>query len=419
MLLVAFIQFPLKLAGNLRYLSYLYVYGFPFIYLIFNTNWTFGLYKSNKRTKFQFFKLIYLYLFFIAVFWPLILGTFDFSYVFSYWKGMILWGIKYTFLIVVYKKHVNQKGGFEEFSGYFIRGVSLYVMVSLAFLILSPIRKLMLKIIYLSNADIINMRRLEYQTRFGWTGWSGFNETFMCTIAIILACILILNNNDNIGKQKKYLALMIFPLVGNALYGRIGLLCSVICILMTCFFVFMKGNMKYVLEIAAVFLMGFAMFIILKERVEIFKGWYRWIFSAFENYCKTGKFYDNMGSIEHLTTDMYWLPKWDTFLFGDGRYLNADGSYYMHTDSGIMRPMLYYGIGNYIMSALAMILLAKEFAFSVIKHGNRRNVKLIIVILILSVAIFEFKGESLWMFTGILLPITLMPRLKARKIKND
>ncbi|MCI9359966.1 MAG: hypothetical protein HFG65_03215 [Hungatella sp.] len=328
---------------------------------------------------------------------------------------MVLWVMKYTFLIVVFKKHVSPNGGFEEFSEYFIKGASVYVMVSSASLILSPIRKLMFKIIYLSNADMINMRHSEYQTRFGWTGWSGFNETFVCTVAVILACILILNNNDRLEKQKKYLSLMIFPLIGNALYGRIGLLCSVSCILVTCFFVFMKGNMKYVLEIAAVFLMGLAVFIILKERVEIFKGWYRWIFSAFENYLKTGKFYDNMGSIEHLTTDMYWLPEWNTFLFGDGRYLNANGSYYMHTDSGIMRPMLYYGIGNYMMSTLAILLLVHEFALSVMKHGNRRNIKLIIVILILGIAIFEFKGESLWMFTGVLLPITLMSGLTASR----
>lgn len=417
--LVAFIQFPLKLKGNLIYLSYMYVYGIPLIYLMLNINWVIKLYKCNKKIGFQFFKLIYIYIFLISILWPFICGTYDFSYITSYWSDIALWCIKYLFLIIVYKKNVNKKGEIEGFFEYFIRGTSLYVLVSLVSWLASPVKELMYKIIYLSNADLLKMERLEYHTRFGWTGWSGFNETMVCSVAVIMACILILNNNDDVSKQKHYLFSLIIPLIGNALYGRTGFLVSAICIALTCLFVFLKGNVRYIIIIILLFFAGQTLFTMLNERIEIFQIWYKWVFSALENYRNGGKFYDNMGSIQHLTTHMYWLPEWKTLLFGDGRYMNDDGTYYLYTDSGLMRPMLYYGIVNYIISIIAVFLLVKEFAFSVSKNGNQQNYKLIIIMLLLSIAGFEFKGESLWMFISILLPLYCCSASYKKEINND
>ena len=407
-LLVALIQFPLKLTGNLFYLSYLFVYGVPFVYLLLNVRILFKIYKAASRiVDLQIFKLVYGYLLIFSVIWPIISGTFDFSYITLLWRSLFLWMLKYTFLLVVYKKNVNRNGDFEGFAVYFIKGVSLYTIVSLMALFILPIRNFMFRIIHLSENEITILQRGDSQTRFGWTGWSGFNETMVCTAAVVFVCILLIKNNCDRKKQIYLSRLMLFPLIGNALFGRIGLLASVACICLTYCFIFLKGNISYILRIFLFVVLAFVLFIILKEKIEILNNWYNWVFSAFENYLKKGKFYDSTGSIEHLTTDMYWMPEIGTFLFGDGYYTGMDGKYYMHTDSGIMRPMLFYGIINYVFSVLAVILLAKRFSVTVLNKKHKDN-KLIVIIIILYIAIFEFKGESLWMFIGIVLPIVLV-----------
>lgn len=412
LLLVALIQFPLKLAGNLRYLTYIYIYVIPIIYLILNINWLFSFFNRIKTIRLQLFKIIYIYLFTISILWPLIFRTFDFSFVTLYWRGFFLWILKYVFLIAVFEKHISSENDIEYFVEYLGRSIMLYTLFSLICVLIPSFRKIAMQKIYLSTTDIINYQRAEYGTRFGWSGWSSFNETAICTITVVILCILILKNNNNIKKQTHFLILSIFPLLGNALYGRIGLLTSLVSIGFTCCFVFFKGNMKYIFIILVVAIGLYFIFVLLKDKVAMFKDWYQWVFSAFANYRKTGKFYDNMGSVQHLTSDMYWLPKMDTFLFGDGRYTNTDGTYYMYTDSGVMRPMLFYGIINYFISVMATFFVIIEFSINTVGHSNKKNIKLAIFLLLMSISIFEFKGESIWMFLAMIIPLTYLTRRK-------
>ena len=397
--MVAFFQFPIRIAGNLIYVSYFYVYVIPLVYIFINCRYIQSC--SNRNLNIQIFKLIYAWLIFESILWPVMCETYDFSYVTSYWLNMCLWINKYLFLIIIYKKHVSDE--YKGFFEYFIGGASLYSIVSLVSLVCKPIRQLMFKFVYISNQDKINYQRAEYKTRFGWTGWSGFNETLVCTFAVVLACILILKNKKDTIKQRRYLVMVIFPLIGNAMFGRIGLLTSIICIFITCCVTFFKGNVKYVLKLLIVISVIIVAFLMLKDKVKTFQTWYSWVFSAFDTYKATGKFYDNMGSVEHLTKDMYWMPEIETFLWGDGRYTESTGAYYMHTDSGVMRPILYYGICNYILSLMGMALLVRTFS-----DNSYRTNRIVIMLLCVCIGIFEFKGESIWMFVGILFPLVLL-----------
>lgn len=399
LVLFAAIQFPIKLTSFLHYLTYVYIYLIPLIYIAFNFGKLFG----KKNLLYQLFLLIYTYLFFVSIIYPIIKGTLDFSYLTTYWVSIFLWVIKYTFLVLVFIKKVMIKNPFEEFSEYFIRGAGLYSISSLLFALIKPLRFVMTKIIYLTDQDKINMLRPEYATRFGWTGWSSFNETYICTIAVILACILIYNN-ESWKKRKHVIKIMVLPLFGNAMFGRIGLLVSLLCLVFTFLFLVLKGNVK--LFILSIFLciVAVVVFILLKERITVLQTWSKWVFSAFTNYRQMGKFYDDMGTIEHLTHDMYWMPEKETFLSGDGRYMNSDGSYYMHTDSGVMRPMLYYGIINYSISIFAILILVRDFANKVVKWTEISKKKIIILVLLIVLIVFEFKGETLWMLLGIFVP---------------
>jgi hypothetical protein len=84
----------------------------------------------------------------------------------------------------------------------------------------------------------------------------------------------------------------------------------------------------------------------------------------------------------------------DTFLFGDGMYLNDDGSYYMHTDSGYMRQVLYGGVVLVIVS----VLLQFMFIFYPIIFNNFRDRSYIVfsVSVLFLILILHIKGEALF-----------------------
>lgn len=411
-ILMALIQFPLKLAGNLRYGAYVFVYLIPFLYLIKNLNITFNLLTKRNNKRIAIFKFLLLYLILISLIWPILLGTYDFTYVTVYWRGYFLWILKYLFLVVVFLKHIDKEGSFDLFAKHFIVAVSLYVSFSIITLIPAA-RNYAMKIIYISTDYLSLYNHPQSYTRFGWTGWSGFNETTVCSFAVLLGCILIIKETN---KKKKFdmLLQLIIPVIGNALYGRIGLLASVLCIGLMCIYVILDGNGQFAFKTICICTLGLFIFIMLKDKITILGNMYKWIFSAFKNYLEYGKFYDSMGSIEHLLTDMYWVPDIKTLLIGDGRYTDGS-SYYMHTDSGIMRPILYYGVINYFISIFGLVSLANRFTSRLL---NAKKSKLIIQFIIcIFVFVFEFKGESLWMTVGMLFPIALM--LEYSNLKYD
>lgn len=90
-------------------------------------------------------------------------------------------------------------------------------------------------------------------------------------------------------------------------------------------------------------------------------------------------------STDHLFNDMYFkIPK-STILFGDGFYVNSDGSYYMHTDAGYMRNILYFGIvGFVLLFVLQVYMLSWD-------RGNR----FLSFVLLVYILVIHIKGDVL------------------------
>src|SRR5690606_38149554 len=70
--------------------------------------------------------------------------------------------------------------------------------------------------------------------------------------------------------------------------------------------------------------------------------------------------YFDEGTLTTVSTDMlsemYFTIDWQTFIFGDGKYINPDGSYYLYTDAGYMRNILFYGIfGTMVLFAYHLL----------------------------------------------------------------
>ena len=68
------------------------------------------------------------------------------------------------------------------------------------------------------------------------------------------------------------------------------------------------------------------------------------------------------GTFRTTSTDtlwsMYFKIPFETFIAGDGIYTNADGSYYMFTDSGYMRQILFIGvIGLFLLIVMQLCII--------------------------------------------------------------
>ncbi|WP_172840628.1 hypothetical protein [Sphingobacterium sp. B29] len=121
-------------------------------------------------------------------------------------------------------------------------------------------------------------------------------------------------------------------------------------------------------------------------------------FEAVYNYIDTGETGTKSGEI---LDEMYFPISWQTFLFGDGIYTGKDGAYYMHTDAGIMRNILFYGIFGllfivfghlfYFLKPLGRIFsdMKKEISFTSV------NKLLFFLSLLLYTIVLQYKGEVL------------------------
>ncbi len=94
------------------------------------------------------------------------------------------------------------------------------------------------------------------------------------------------------------------------------------------------------------------------------------------------------GTFRTTSTDtlwgMYFKIPFETFIAGDGMYTNADGSYYMSTDSGYMRQILFIGV-----IGLFLLIVMQFFIIGWGKHD--RAVRFFAFIYIL---VAEIKGET-------------------------
>lgn len=120
-----------------------------------------------------------------------------------------------------------------------------------------------------------------------------------------------------------------------------------------------------------IFLLSLLYFILNLEFFAAYKDWLSEVFNPKES-----------STVETLTTDFLVIPTNSiTFIFGDGKYTNFDGSYYMYTDIGYMRHWYFGGI-IYMLSIVSIPLLLY------FKNLNKHFLFLIVPI----VLVLHFKG---------------------------
>lgn len=110
-------------------------------------------------------------------------------------------------------------------------------------------------------------------------------------------------------------------------------------------------------------------------------------------------------STQTLST-MYFPLSVDQLIAGDGLY-EINGSYYMDTDAGYMRTILYFGI-------LGLLLMC-AVQFSLLFVGSGKKEVLFFLSIVLMMLIFQYKGEAI--FTPV--SLSALSLLAAFDLRNE
>ena len=332
----------------------------------------------------------------IFVFWilivigtPFISGTGDYSYV-SYSITFVSWFL-YLFAISIRlrKKHPAEDTC-ELFMRIFILCMCLYVVSTIVILILPSLRQIILSTVDQSYNNLMLLEREKYYTRIGWAGFTGYSTSLKCTVAICFQLFFICKNIRN-GKKISFGNIVAFLLLmlGNVFYARTGMLISIVCVLVAVFSIAVILNKfqtfaKYaVLALILGFIGVYAINSYSGENVVM-----NWMFEMFLN--DSGSRYGSI-SASIIFNQMLFKINPSTLIHGDGYYTSPSGGYYMATDLGFMRLLLYFGIpGTAIIYTLYFYILRKIRII-----GTNKAYIVLALLLFITFLGFEFKGESI------------------------
>lgn len=219
-----------------------------------------------------------------------------------------------------------------------------------------------------------------------WVKYYDFSS-FQSIGAILIA--LKYRFNTKIGGLDivKYL-LILFSIVTSGRTGLIGVALSFTIFLFS-FAKVRKNVLKYTL------ILIFTPYIAYESLSYISPGVYKsmnekllpWAFEAYYNYMESGSL--TTESSDYLIENFYFDVNESTLLFGDGRYRDGN-EYYMDTDAGYMRHVLFFGL----LGSSILILSYLRLCYIGFKRGNSPY-SIIITLCVIYNLIVHYKGDVL------------------------
>ena len=379
--------------------SYLVIYGIPIFFLL--TNFVQSRIIISKRM------LHVMYLLFIMVamsfLWPIVFGTYDFGYLYVIFN-MLKRYIIFLFVFLMIKKIYGVNMTVEHFMYYYAMSTVLYVIVTVVFTIIPDIKCFWFNLIYIAPNNLRLMNSYGYNMRIGFSGFSGYRKTIMCTLSILFLTHIQWSTGSRFRINKKnYVGMVFLCLLGNMFYGRIGVAISVVAL---CFalVLYKKITIHNCFVICCIMSVFVGLYKVGKGML-IFKDWISWLTIPFINLFVMGDF--NNGSVNTLN-QMLFLPNWKIILFGMGIMANdySSGNYLLGNDSGVMRNIIYWGIGGTVVAYALLynslkIVKWKDYVFE--------------FLLLCCILVFEIKGDMYYEIVALSLACSTMIRKKHDK----
>lgn len=240
LLLCAYHFFPfITTKGSI--VLYIWAYVIPLAYIALNLNYLKKIVSSIAHSEALICVSGIVLLICLSLIIPVIYNTGDFTYLTDSILGMIKILIRMLFIVLVIIKNIPEATK-ETFMKYFIYSCCLYICSTIIMMLFPSIKDIFYQLIKESDHSKLMAMDARYKTRYGWGGFSGFEYTFKCVLAIIFNSYLI----ETRIKQKRIwmnVGISLFLLVGTLFYGRVGSLFGG-CVLVVLFIRLMKKRPK-------------------------------------------------------------------------------------------------------------------------------------------------------------------------------
>lgn len=397
-LLAHYLLYPFYLDSISNFIQQLFIFGALTLYAIVKKETFIPLFsRFNEGKSFLIVAILFYMLIPVASFFvPLIHGTMDFTYLSSQIRH-IFYLLMYFILLAMIRNHKPNCNLRNEFLKLFTLATRNYVIFTILLVVIDPFRNFWISLIHETPRRLELLDMPIYFARIGWAGYSGFSVTFFSTLAVLFSIYLILYTYDFRGRiPKREVVNMFFALIGNAFYGRSGLLVSLILIALgAIYFVFVHKKVKYIFYLIGSILIVFVFLTIIKEFNATLASWYGWMMQPFVSIFESGR-------IETTSTDALWdmwfVPEPSTLVFGDGFYTSpTSGRYYMGTDVGFIRPILFFG--SFFMMAIFVVPAALSIGIGIKSRLN----SFFAAMILLTLFIFEVKAEVVFLLIPILI----------------
>ena len=356
-ILALYFLYPFHIKNSLGKVLDLVFVCLPILFFVYKYKFLFRIIKTQKNnTLFIFSFLILLFSLIYACVLCFISGDFSFvseCYIKPTWKL-----IRFLFVYLLVVDIYGEKNSFHSFIAVVTKVTAVYVMVTIYMMINKNFMDYWLSLV---QPDTKITYVWQDFNRVGLMGRTNADTSMLISIIFVGTCLdrKINHSNDLI-----YTISVFFLLVGNFLYGRLGLFFSILSVILFSVSNQIKRFSKNKLFISLFLfaMLVFAVIIfgnvvnndILQYTVNLAIEPVKALLSSSSNGFSLGH------SGDELLTMYFWMGT-NTFLFGDGLYQTATGERYMQTDPAIMRKILFGGIIQIMLMYLAALTLLYSF----------------------------------------------------------
>ena len=346
------------------------------------------------------FSLLSLFFFCTIIFVQMVTGAYDFQYLIAFIRSLLnILGTISVFAIYQYLKARNKIAiGFREIT---LKSVVFYIMGSIVFLCVPSLKAFWSSIITdFQSVDFTNF--LEYITRYGFAGFSGFGFTYWVTACAVVFCYMYINGELKESQSRIYI---IFLLIGSFFYGRTGFVVTVFFFVLLTFYSLFHRKRKLFIFFIFIVLFFIAVGFILYFTVPDIQPFIDWLLEPILNYLEGGKVETaSTNGLKKFYENFH--PTDKTLFLGDGYWIDPKGGYYGHTDVGFMRNIYYGGV---FFTAIQYILVFAIILFVSLwmKNNNKKGVLFIPFLMLMDFVLFELKGDSAFMCLKQFLPFYL------------
>lgn len=253
------------------------------------------------------------------------------------------------------------------------------------------------------------------EVRLMGVGNAFFNGVIRYGINLIILTFLHYNNRS-IFSRKPYLflTLYVFFIVVGIMTGRTFFVVVLLSILVIVFYESRRLD-KFIVRVVftpfLLLLITIPFYFVFSNYVEIERldRTLNFVFELFISYEETGSLSTNSSE---ATLNMYVFPdNLKTWFFGDGKFINSDGSYYMYTDVGYLRYIYYFGLIGTVIYFLIQLKILSYITKLVAVDG----LTLMFTVLFVWILILNLKGIANLDLFAILLLVTAVIEKNARK----